>query len=105
MSNADPELRLLSALGLAMKAGKVRSGELAAEKALKSGKAALAVLDSGASASTQKRWADACAYAGVPLITVGGVGRAIGREAHMIACIADIGFAQMILRAHKDIDS
>lgn len=105
MNNADANARISSALGLAMKAGKVRSGELAAEKALKSGKAALVVIDASASEATQKRWADACAYAGVTLITACDPGRAIGREAHMVACIADNGFAQMILRAHKDIRS
>ena len=105
MNKADARMRMHSALGLAMKAGKVRSGELAAEKALKSGKAALVAIDSTASASTQKRWADACAYAGVRIITADEVGSAIGRDAHMVACIVDNGFAQMILRAHQDIES
>lgn len=103
MSNGDEKLR--SALGFAMKAGKVRSGELSAEKAIKSGRASLAVLDRSASENTAKRWADACAHAGVKLIVADDVGGAIGRGAHMIACIVDNGFAQMILRAHKDIES
>ncbi len=91
--------RTAMALGLAMKAGKVRSGETAAEKALKSGKARLAVVDGAASDQTKKRWGDMCRNAGVPLVTVGDMGVAIGREAHMVACIMDDGFANMIMRA------
>ena len=103
MSN-EAEQKLLSALGFAMKAGKVRSGELSAEKAVRSGKAKLAVIDRGMSPSSRKRWQDICAGAGVPLIEADDVGRAIGKEVHMVACIADNGFAQMMLRTYKILD-
>jgi ribosomal protein L7Ae-like RNA K-turn-binding protein len=97
--------RLLSALGFARKAGKVRSGEYAAEKAIKGGKALLAVLDESASENSKKHWADICKNAGVPLVMTEGAGRAIGREAHTIACITDNGFAQMILRCKQEYES
>ena len=97
--------KLLASLGFAQKAGKVRSGEFAAEKAVKSGKAFAAVLDKAASENSAKHWSDICSSAGVPLILAEGVGKAIGREAHMIACITDMGFAQMILRAQQEIES
>lgn len=90
--------KILSALGFAMKAGKVRSGEFAAERALKSGKALAAVLDEGASENAKKHWSDKCGSAGVPLIFTDGVGKAIGKASHNIACITDRGFADMILR-------
>lgn len=96
--------KLCSALGFAMKAGRVKSGETAVEKALKGGKAYVAVIDSGASDNTKKRWTDICENAGVPVLFCGDVGRAIGREAHMVACITDKGFAQMALRACKEND-
>lgn len=96
MSNGS-DAALRSALGLAMKAGRLRSGELAAEKALRSGKAALAVLDEQASENTRKHWSDMCRRFGVPLIFVREPGRAIGREAHMTAVVTDGGFARMIL--------
>lgn len=97
--------RLLTALGFAQKAGKVRSGELAAEKAIKGGKALVAVLDESASENSAKHWADICKNAGVPLVITEGAGRAIGREAHVIACITDKGFAQMALRGIQEYES
>lgn len=87
--------KLLTALGFARKAGKVASGELSAEKAIRSGRAKLAVLEEGASEKSRERWENMCRNAGVPLILAEGVGRAIGREAHTIACITDTGLAQM----------
>ena len=101
MSTAEDE-RIASALGFAMKAGKVRSGEFAASKALKSGRAALAVIDRLASEQTKKHWSDMCLSAGVPLMEVSEPGRAIGREAHMVACVMDKGFAEMMLRSRKE---
>lgn len=93
--------RLLAALGFAMKAGKVRSGEFAAQKALKSGRAALAVIDKDCSEQTKKHWSQMCINAGVPLIEAEGPGRAIGKDSHMVACVLDNGFAEMILRCRQ----
>lgn len=97
--------KLDSALGFAMKAGKVRSGELAAQKALKAGRAFVAVLDENASEQTKKHWSEMCNNAEVPLVFTEGVGRAIGREAHMIASVTDSGFAKMILRSINENES
>ena len=52
----------LSMLGLAMKAGKVSSGEFATEQAVKSGSAYLVILAETASANTQKKFRNMCAY-------------------------------------------
>ena len=49
-------------LGLAMKAGKVSSGEFATEQAVKSGSAYLVILAETASANTQKKFRNMCAY-------------------------------------------
>ncbi len=92
----DPNEALRNALGFAMKAGKIRSGAFAAEKAVKSGAAVIAVLDGTASDNTKKHWSDICANAGIPLVYAEEVGRAIGRESHMVACVTDKGFADMI---------
>ena len=53
-------------LGLAMKAGKVSSGEFATEQAVKSGSAYLVILAETASANTQKKFRNMCAYYKVP---------------------------------------
>lgn len=97
--NAD---RIRIYLGFAMKAGRIKSGELAAEKALKTGRAELAVVDSAASEQTKKHWTAMCNNAEVPIVFTEDVGRAIGREAHMVACVTDKGFAQMILRSREE---
>lgn len=92
-------------MGFAMKAGKVRSGELSAEKAVKCGKACVVVIDSAASEATKKRWSDTCSNHDLKLLCIEGIGKAIGRDAHIVACIVDNGFAQMIMRAYNDIES
>ena len=104
MNEASAEQRLLSLMGFAKKAGKIRSGELMAEKTIKSGKARLVVIDSGISEQSRKRWSDICRSAGVPIIEANGLGRAIGKEAHMVACIADNGFANSIMQTYKILD-
>ncbi|MBQ1818333.1 MAG: ribosomal L7Ae/L30e/S12e/Gadd45 family protein [Clostridia bacterium] len=93
------EAKLISGLGFAQKAGKVRSGEFAAAKAVKSGAARAVVLDGAASENTKKRWRETCENAGIPLLFAENVGRAIGREAHIVACVTDNGFAEMLLRS------
>ena len=98
------EGKLLSALGFAMKAGKVRSGAFAAEKAIKSGKACVAVMDPAASESTAARWREICQRAGVPLVYAENLGRAIGKEEHIVACVTDTGFARMILQSQANPD-
>ena len=96
--------KLHSALGFAMKAGKLRSGAFAAEKALKSGKAFAAVIDSAASESTVERWRAMCMHRGVPLIITENLGRAIGKEEHIVACVTDNGFAGMTLKSQANPD-
>ena len=105
MSNDARAEKIKSALGFAMKAGKVRSGELAAHKAVKSGRAKAVVIDEKLSPSSAERWRGICENAVIPLITAEDLGDAIGREAHMVACIVDNGFAQMLLRACQDTRS
>ncbi len=95
---------VLTALGFAMKAGKVRSGNLAAEKALKSGKARMVLIDSSAAPNTVERWKGLCERNRVPLAVAENVGRAIGHEAHIVACVTDSGFADMIMRSQANPD-
>ena len=102
MIKASDMKRVQTALGFAKKAGKVRSGEFSAEKSIKNGSALVTVVDASASSQTKKHWADACANAGIPLVEAEDVGLSIGSEAHMVACIVDNGFAQMLLRACND---
>ncbi len=99
---SELENRLMSAIGLCMKAGKLASGEFAAEKALKSG-GRLAIVDESASENTRKQWADACEFRAVPLMFVRGLGFAIGKSARMCAVVTDAGFAEMIMSAEEKL--
>ena len=89
----------LSMLGLAMKAGKVSSGEFATEQAVKSGSAYLVILAETASANTQKKFRNMCAYYKVPCILFGDkeqLGRAIGREYRSTLAVCEAHFAEKI---------
>lgn len=99
---SDLSGKVLSLLGIAMKAGKVRSGAYAAEESLRSGVARLAVLDCDSSEESKKHWSDLCGKAGVPLLTARDVGSAIGKDGHMIACVTDEGFASAIMRGRNE---
>ena len=58
-------------IGMAMKAGKVASGEFATEKAVKSGKAALVIVSETASENTKKKFRNMCDYYKVPICFFG----------------------------------
>ncbi len=85
-------------LGFAMKAGKVVSGDFAVEKAVKSFKAKCIVIDTAASDNTKKRWQDACKPREIPIVELTEMGRAIGRDAKMVAAVLDAGFASRLIK-------
>lgn len=91
--------KIYSALGLATRAGKTESGEFATEKAVKSGKAFLAVVAADASDNTKKMFTNMCTYYEVPCViygTKGELGHAIGKEYRASLAVTDAGFAKMI---------
>ena len=94
--------KLAAALGLAARAGKIRSGDFITEKLLKGGKAKVIILDTEASAATEERYTRACERMGARLIRVTGFGRFIGKPGHIAAAVTDRGFEQMILRAAEE---
>jgi len=93
--------RLLSALGLATKAGKTASGEFSTEKALKEGSACLVLVASDSSDNTKKHFRDMCSYREVPYYEISdklGLGAAMGKEMRASLAVTDPGFAQMMIR-------
>ncbi len=96
----DEFFKLHGALGLSRRAGKCLTGDFAVEKALKSGKTKLVVLDDEASEATRERYRDMCGRNGAALIEAPGVGRAVGKPAGKILAITDDRFVHMILCAH-----
>ena len=91
--------RIYSLLGLAMKAGKIASGEFMTEKSVKSSLARLVIVAEDASANTRKQFTDMCAYYHVPLAFFGtkeGLGAALGKELRASLAVNDAGFAKTL---------
>lgn len=84
---------------MAMKAGKVASGEFATEKAVKTGKAALVIVSEAASENTKKKFRNMCDYYQVPIYFFGEkeeLGHAIGKEFRASLAVLDDGLAKAI---------
>ena len=86
-------------LGLAMRAGKVASGEFATEKAVKEYRAYLVIVASDASENTQKKFRNMCQYYKVPYLvfeTKEELGSIIGKEYRASLAVGDKNFAEVI---------
>ena len=89
----DPVLQLL---GLAQKAGSVKSGEFMTESTIKEGKSFLCIVAQDASDNTKKEFSDMCEYYKVPYVVYGTketLGHAIGKEFRASLCITNEAFA------------
>ena len=93
------EEKIISLLGLAQKAGKIVSGELAAEKAIKSGKAKFVIIATDCSETTKKNYRDMTAYYNVQIHEMfekEQLGQCIGKEYRAALIINDLGFTKAI---------
>ena len=91
--------RVLSNLSMAQKAGQVKSGEFAVEKAVKEGSAFLVIVAGDASENTKKKMADKTDYYEVPLYYYSdkeSLGRQIGKEYRSMVAVTHPGFAESI---------
>ncbi|WP_046215400.1 YlxQ family RNA-binding protein [Paenibacillus wulumuqiensis] len=95
----------LSLLGLAMRAGKVLSGDELVLKAIRSGDASLVVLAGDASANTQKKFRDKCSSYQIPLL-IGydrdQLGTSIGKDGRVVLALTDNGFAKLLRKRIGD---
>lgn len=92
--------KVLSLLGLSARAGKIASGEFAAETVVKSGKAALVIVAEDASDNTRKLFHDKCSFYEVPVFDYGTketLGHAIGKELRASVAVLDAGLANAII--------
>ena len=93
--------KVLAMLGLAMRAGKVVSGEFSTEKAVKSGKACLVIVAEDASDNTKKKFSDSCSYYQVPYAVYGtkeSLGHSIGKEMRASLAVIDEGFGRELAK-------
>lgn len=91
--------KLLGCIGLAMKAGALKSGETMTEEAIRSGKAKLCFVACDASDNTKKKFSDHCSYYHVPLVmclTKEEMGKAVGKEYRASIAVTDKGFADLL---------
>ena len=92
--------KVLGLLGLAEKAGKVRSGEFSTEKAVKSGKAGLVIVSEESSDNTKKKFTNMCTYYKLPIYLFGTkdeLGHAMGQEFRASLSVEDAGFAKSMV--------
>ncbi|WP_127580694.1 L7Ae/L30e/S12e/Gadd45 family ribosomal protein [Paenibacillus koleovorans] len=88
-----------SYLGLAMRAGKLTTGDENVLKAIRSSKCSLVLMAEDASANTQKKFRDKCKSYSVRLLEHGSrheLGAAIGKEERVLIAVLDPGFARQI---------
>ncbi|SDC87579.1 Ribosomal protein L7Ae [Paenibacillus sp. UNCCL117] len=93
--------RFFSNLGLAMRAGKVITGEEAVIESIRSGEAKLVIVAEDASAGTLKKITDKCSHYQVPIHQYGSreqLGGSIGKEMRVVVAVADGGFARLLLK-------
>lgn len=100
--------KVLSMLGLCMKAGKVKSGEFATTEAVKAGKAWLVMVAADASNNTKKEFTNMCTYYEVPCWEYGSkaeLGRAIGKEERSSIAVCDEGFSKTLEKYRDEISA
>lgn len=99
--------KVLSFLGLSMKAGKLLSGEFSVEQAVKANKAFIVIVAEDASENTKKLFKDKCTFYNIPEYEYGTkeqLGRAIGKEIRASVAVTDSGLANKIEQELKTME-
>lgn len=106
MTDNKAEKSVLSLLGIAMKAGKVQSGEFCCETAVKDSTACLVIIAGDASDNTKKLFSDKSSFYKVPCVifsTKDDLGHAIGRKERASVAVTDEGLAKAIIKKINDL--
>ncbi len=97
----------LSTLGIAVRSGKVVSGEDIVVDTVRNSKAHLVLLAKDAGKNTTKKINDKCLYYNVLVIddyTISEISKAIGKSNRVVIAITDKGFAQSLIKKRGDLD-
>ena len=92
---------LSSTLGLAMRAGKLVSGDEAVMKAIRSGQAKLVMIAVDAAQNARKKMNDKCKNYQIPIVEYGTreqLGGSIGKKERVVIAITDEGFAGLLTK-------
>ncbi|MCR8630769.1 MULTISPECIES: YlxQ family RNA-binding protein [Paenibacillus] len=98
-------------LGMAMRAGKITTGEEAVIDSVRKGEAKLVIVAEDAAVNTSKKVGDKCNTYRVPLHQYGSreqLGASIGKESRVVIAVTDAGFAKMLkksLENRTEVDS
>lgn len=93
--------KISGAIGLAIRAGKCSQGAEGCEKAVRSGKAKLVLLDPAAAENTRKSVRNLCEYYHCPWVMMpeeGMLEDITGGANRKVLSVNEAGFAQMILK-------
>lgn len=99
--------KILSLFSLSAKAGKIKSGEVAVENAVKEGKALLVVVAGDASDNTKKKYRNMCTYYHTPIHTYAtkeSIAKSIGKEYTAAVAVCDEGFAKGLMKQFAALD-
>ena len=91
--------KIYGLIGICQKAGKLVSGELSCEVAIKKDTVYLVILAEDASENTRKKFKDRCTYRNVPLLEFGtkeSLGMAIGKVTRATIAVVDKTLAEKI---------
>lgn len=97
--------KALQLLSLAMRAGKVSSGEFKTEESVKNGKSYLVIVAKDASDNTKKKFFNMCDFHKVPIADYSDkeeIGHYIGKEFRASVSIDDKGLAAGIISELKN---
>ena len=97
----DSKQKVLNMIGLATRAGNVKSGEFSTEKSVKSGRARLVIVAEDASENTRKMFENMCRYHHVSVSFFGSkeeLGRAMGKEMRASLAVVEEGLAKAIVK-------
>lgn len=98
--------KFLSLLGLCQKAGKLVSGTMQCEGAIRSEKAFLVIMSEEASDATQEKFMHLCNSREIDIIVTGTryqLGGAIGKESRTLLAVIDEAFHKMLLKGYHEI--
>ena len=101
------EKKLFGLLGLCMRAGQLALGTDMTVRAVRSGRAALLLMDGGASENLRKKLKDASVYRKVPLfeLEAGFLDRAAGQSGKMAAAVLSGTLAEQMKKALIPVDN
>lgn len=100
------KLKVLRALGMARRAGRLASGEFMTEREIQSFRATLVIVAEDASEQTKKKFRNKCEFYEVPFVcfsTMGELGKAIGKEQRASLALCDEGFTKAVLALLEQI--